>query len=990
MSELGIAGFENAELVGNGGFGSVYRCRQVALNRTVAIKIFRTGDTEDSELKAFERECAAVGQLDWCPQIVTVFSTGITQWGLPYMVMEYASGGSLQDHLRAKGTIDESAARRIAVHIAGALAHAHDAGVLHRDVKPGNVLISRTGDPVLADFGIARTLGGSRTTAAGISGTIAYSAPEVLNGEPATVRSDIYSLGATLYSAVAGRGPFATGSQDSVATMIAQALTGPEADVARLGLSPQFTAVLVRCLRRDPGDRFADAHELLLHLAVDDGAATVDGSGADAPAASVGPGWDAALRSAGSTAVEVTPRSRSGRPWPVATDYVAAIQAPAFPVAGVAGFESATLVRDSLGMPSSASGQTAVVFELAHESGPLALRCFTREPVDGARRYREMARHLNVIDLPAMTPAVWLENAIEVNGDSWPAVLMPWMPGVPLNVAVEEMLDRADGLRSLADTWVELTTKLAEAGVAHGDLQCGNVLVDQQHVHLVDFDGIYVPTSTTPPAESGHPHFQHPRRAERHWGPDVDAFSVMAIRLSLLALAADPELWRFNADENLILSQPDFQDPGTSPVFAALSQVADDEVRRLTTRLRAYCDDPVPPTLGRVLDDLADRRSTLDASDTVVITTASPMVGLPDSSTALRAFDETPWWDDSADVETPAPTAVPTPVPIPALTSEPASVHSVVIGPVHTGSSTSVGALLGRNAVVSGVLAGLTAGLVICLIQRILDPVLSADAAPVTFLALVSVLLTGIFSSFSSATMGAWGQAARAFALGALLGPLIVLGPMAILFVYVDAHSVPGTAPAGVILAAWLIAGTGVGIAAGIVRGGLKAVANGIWGGLLGGLVGGLAHFGTGPEFVEYEKGSWALVIDPLSATTIAVVVACAVIGASLGFVDRLTKSAWITIIEGPWRGREVIIDRDVTTIGSSSTATLRLSDSGSVWKEHLVIRRAGGDYTCETRAPIEVNGAPVAGGQTRRLVTGDVVRVAGTFLRLDVKEPHR
>lgn len=130
--------------------------RQPDHNRIVAVKVFDLEGAESADIAAFERECSAIGQLDWCPNIVTFFQAGRTPHGEPYIVMEYAPGKSLAHRIKEHGRLDESATRRIGERIASALSVAHAAKILHRDVKPANILISRTDDPLLADFGIAK------------------------------------------------------------------------------------------------------------------------------------------------------------------------------------------------------------------------------------------------------------------------------------------------------------------------------------------------------------------------------------------------------------------------------------------------------------------------------------------------------------------------------------------------------------------------------------------------------------------------------------------------------------------------------------------------------------------------------------------------------------------------------------------------------------------------------------------------------------------
>ncbi|MCB0969607.1 MAG: serine/threonine protein kinase, partial [Ilumatobacter sp.] len=215
-------------------------------DRPVAIKIFQ-GAPDDQSLNDFLRECRALGALDWCGNIITVFGTGRTRHGEPYLAMEYCPGGSLSTHLTEGATMSEAQVRHIAAEVGTAIQIAHDAGILHRDIKPANILLSRSGAPVLADFGIAR-LANSSTRSTGISGTIAFTAPEILNGEAATRQADIYSYGATLYSLLTGRSPHALTDRDTTQTMIVRAVSGEGADLTTLPISDDFRAVLARCL----------------------------------------------------------------------------------------------------------------------------------------------------------------------------------------------------------------------------------------------------------------------------------------------------------------------------------------------------------------------------------------------------------------------------------------------------------------------------------------------------------------------------------------------------------------------------------------------------------------------------------------------------------------------------------------------------------------------------------------------------------------------
>ena len=184
-AELCTAGFDDVVEIGHGGFGVVFRCVQPLLDREVAIKVL-TGDLDPDNVDRFLREQRAMGRLSGHPHIVTIFQVGTTARGRPYIVMPCHDKGSLDALIRRHGPMDWSETLRIGVKLAGALEAAHRAGILHRDVKPGNVLLTEYGEPQLTDFGIARIAGGFQTATGVIIGSPAFTAPEVLAGASPT------------------------------------------------------------------------------------------------------------------------------------------------------------------------------------------------------------------------------------------------------------------------------------------------------------------------------------------------------------------------------------------------------------------------------------------------------------------------------------------------------------------------------------------------------------------------------------------------------------------------------------------------------------------------------------------------------------------------------------------------------------------------------------------------------------------------------------
>lgn len=273
--------YELGPLIGQGGMAEVRAGHDTRLERPVAIKIMRLEVAHQPLVRdRFESEARLAARL-MHPNVVSVFDSGEEE-GLPYIVMERLPGDTLHDRL-AQGPMPEPEVRQLALEVLAALESAHAAGILHRDIKPANVLSSGDGHWKVTDFGIAKALEVDRgdATATGlVLGTPAYLAPERLLGEPATVASDIYALGATLYEALAGRRPFEQmggpgappGESRGAAGGWPAVLSGA-ALVPLSAIRPATDQVLARaverCLDREPAARFWSAAEM---------AATVAGS----------------------------------------------------------------------------------------------------------------------------------------------------------------------------------------------------------------------------------------------------------------------------------------------------------------------------------------------------------------------------------------------------------------------------------------------------------------------------------------------------------------------------------------------------------------------------------------------------------------------------------------------------------------------------------------------------------------------------------------
>jgi serine/threonine protein kinase len=251
--------YEPIEQIGTGGMATVWRARDTLLGRLVAIKRLLPHLADDPVASArFKREAQAAASLNH-PGIVTVFDTGDDEEG-PFIVLELVEGATLADHLAASGSFDPGTAVGILSQIASALDHAHAQGVIHRDIKPANIIIDQAGRARIADFGIARTVEDPATiTSSGeLIGTIAYLAPEILAGQPATAGSDIYSLAAVGYEMLAGAPPYRGGTP---AALLEAVRTEPP---PRLGgaVPDGMAAAVFAAMAKDPEARPRTAGEL--------------------------------------------------------------------------------------------------------------------------------------------------------------------------------------------------------------------------------------------------------------------------------------------------------------------------------------------------------------------------------------------------------------------------------------------------------------------------------------------------------------------------------------------------------------------------------------------------------------------------------------------------------------------------------------------------------------------------------------------------------
>jgi tRNA A-37 threonylcarbamoyl transferase component Bud32 len=253
------------EKIGAGGMSTVYRARDMTLERDVAVKLMHREIAADSDhLERFRREARAVAQLSH-PYIVNVIDAG-EDAGRPYIVFEYVQGETLKNRIRRLGRLPVAEAVAYAVEIARALGYAHQRHIVHRDVKPQNVLIDVEGSAKVTDFGIARTLDQEGLTADGrVLGTTDYVSPEQALGHKVTGQSDLYSLGIVLFEMLTGEVPFKGENQVAVAMKHVRD-TLPDVQTLRPEVSSALAAVLERATAKDLHQRYADDLELIADL----------------------------------------------------------------------------------------------------------------------------------------------------------------------------------------------------------------------------------------------------------------------------------------------------------------------------------------------------------------------------------------------------------------------------------------------------------------------------------------------------------------------------------------------------------------------------------------------------------------------------------------------------------------------------------------------------------------------------------------------------
>ncbi len=735
-----------------------------------------------------------------------------------------------------------------------------------------------------------------------------------------------------------------------------------------------------------------------------------------------------------------TATGRSSR-WPTGTEYAAAVQQPSTSFSDPE-LQTGRLTLTPLGIPASASGQNAIAFHMQAAERPVAVRCLLSANDDGRLRYRALEEHVEAYHVPAVVSATWLDEGVRVHGQWWPVVVMPWVSGDPLHIAIEDRLDDPARLSRLADRWLDLVEILQDKEFAHGDYQHGNVLLtDDDEFELVDLDGIWVPDmGVGPPNEYGHPNYQHVNRSDTDWGPYVDTFSALVIALSMLALANDPGLTRFMTGENLLFVKTDFDEPDTAEVWKALATSSSDEVTDLTGRLHAFARAGRPPAMSvrEVLDASFDSFALADEPDPSPSQLAG---GLP----ITPAADD--WWNSDAPVPPPSgargadsdssdsywkggtdtgiaasqpaapgapgqpstppgnppsgnppsgpgtsgprpsdPGAPPPPGPAanhhhatPPGPSGPPGVVTLAAARANAPRSSGLAKITGQP-----VLAGLVSGAVAGLVGSILGGILQAISTQAQldgglFVGMVAAMLGGMVHSWPALNLSNYALALRRFLIGAAVG--LVAGVVAVFVADVMTRatlSVGDTRNAVLVAYVWALTAALVGLAIGLLRS-PKAAAYAFSGGAIAGFVGGLVHGATSAEFENR-----ALKVNGFDGQVLLIASFVAMlIGVLVAFAIRTARNGSLTVIEGPGQGTVIDFHTNRVTLGGSSGDTLVVKGRDLRAK---AVQMEIGDHHAEVTSEVAilVDGAPQP--QRFAMYSGQVMAVAGVFIRLEIK----
>lgn len=251
--------------------------------------------------------------------------------------------------------------------------------------------------------------------------------------------------------------------------------------------------------------------------------------------------------------------------------------------------KSSTVETTPLGLPKPYSGGFTITYKLSNNQKGWAVRCFHRDISDLQRRYQAIGTFLSKNNSKYFVEAKYLSDGIKVNGKAYPVIKMQWLEGEPLNIYLSKNYTQKAKVEKLLSDLVNLINELERFGIAHGDLQHGNIIVKNDSLYLIDYDGMYFPElATLKTNEIGHINYQHPKRSASHYNQYIDRFSAIVIYIGLKAISLKPSLWsKYENGENILFRSQDYADLQNSSLIQDLSSIP--ELKSLVERLIGCC-----------------------------------------------------------------------------------------------------------------------------------------------------------------------------------------------------------------------------------------------------------------------------------------------------------------------------------------------------------------------------------------------------------------
>lgn len=273
---------------------------------------------------------------------------------------------------------------------------------------------------------------------------------------------------------------------------------------------------------------------------------------------------------------------------PNGDDYYQAVQNPAICFSD-SDLKNCQVETNPFGLPNPYSGGFTSTYKLSAGNKNWAVRCFTKEIRDLQQRYQSISSFISNNNCKFLVEAKYLQNGIKIKSIFFPIIKMSWLEGEPLNLYIENVYNQKAKLESLLNEFVLLINQLEGFGIAHGDLQHGNIIVKNGKLFLIDYDGMYLPNLVNLVVnELGHPNFQHPRRANQDYNNSIDNFSAIIIYTAIKAIILNPNLWRkYDNGDNLLFKGSDFANTAASELLKEIVNYP--ELKRLCNNIAAIC-----------------------------------------------------------------------------------------------------------------------------------------------------------------------------------------------------------------------------------------------------------------------------------------------------------------------------------------------------------------------------------------------------------------